>query len=167
MTLERKISSVFKLDENTWMKHANPWSVITRNTVLPILIIAFWSRIWLGWWALIPILIALIWVFVNPRVFSKPKSTNNWASKAVLGERVWRNRNKIAVPDHHKLMPNILSIISAIGGILVIYGVFQYHLWVTLLGSVLIYAGKLWFLDRMVWLFENMKQVPKYKKWLY
>ena len=28
-----------------------------RNTVLPLLIIAFWSPLWLGWWALVPIVL--------------------------------------------------------------------------------------------------------------
>lgn len=47
MTIERKIASFFRLNDETWKRHANPWSVISRNTVLPLLIIAFWSRIWL------------------------------------------------------------------------------------------------------------------------
>ena len=34
MTLERKIASAFRMDDETWKRHANPWSVWTRNTVL-------------------------------------------------------------------------------------------------------------------------------------
>lgn len=31
-----------------------------------------------------------------------------------------------------------------------------------------VYAGKVWFLDRMVWLYEDMKEVtPEYSGWLY
>ena len=26
MTLEKKIGSAFKMDDDTWMKHANPWN---------------------------------------------------------------------------------------------------------------------------------------------
>ena len=41
-------------------------------------------------------------------------------------------------------------------------------LWPTILGAVLIYAGKLWFCDRMVWLYEDMKETdPRYRSWLY
>lgn len=48
MTLERKIAQTFALDDETWLRHANPWSLVLRNTVLPHLILAFWSRLWLG-----------------------------------------------------------------------------------------------------------------------
>lgn len=54
MTLERKIANVFNLTSENWMKHSNPWSVWTRYSVLPIIVIAFWSRLWIGWWCLIP-----------------------------------------------------------------------------------------------------------------
>ena len=54
MTLERKIAKLFKLTDENWMKHANPWSVWTRYSVLPIIVLAFWSRVWIGWWSLIP-----------------------------------------------------------------------------------------------------------------
>ena len=29
------------------------------------------------------------------------------------------------------------------------------------------FVGKLWFLDRMVWLYEDMKDVGEYGEWLY
>uniref|UniRef100_A0A832H3E3 Uncharacterized protein n=1 Tax=Oscillatoriales cyanobacterium SpSt-402 TaxID=2282168 RepID=A0A832H3E3_9CYAN len=58
MTLERKIATAFHMSEETWARHANPRSVWTRFTVLPMLILAIWSRIWLGWWSLAPIAIA-------------------------------------------------------------------------------------------------------------
>lgn len=87
MTIERKIASFFRLNDETWKRHANPWSVISRNTVLPLLIIAFWSRIWLSWWALIPVFLATAWTWLNPRLFSEPDSFENWCSKAVFGER--------------------------------------------------------------------------------
>lgn len=34
-------------------------------------------------------------------------------------------------------------------------------------GFVLLYVGKLWFLDRMVWLYQDMQRVPEYRTWLY
>lgn len=54
MTLERKIAAAFNMSEDAWARHANPWSVWTRiATALPLLILAVWSRVWLGWRSLI------------------------------------------------------------------------------------------------------------------
>jgi hypothetical protein len=115
VTKEQKIASLFAMDEETWARHANPWSIWTRNTVLPVLIIAFWSRVWLGIWAVIPVVIAILWVWINPRLFKKPESTDNWASKSVLGERICLNRKLVPVPDRHRMAPNILSTVSGTG----------------------------------------------------
>ena len=167
MTVERKISKLFNLTDDNWMKHTNPWSVWTRYSVLPIIVLAFWSRIWFGWWHLIPAIISLAWMFFNPVFFRKPKSTMNWASKSVLGERVYLNRDKINIPKHQKLPPNILNAISSVGMILAIYGIVMLYVWPTILGIALAYLGKSWYLDRMVWLYEDMKDLPEYKKWLY
>jgi hypothetical protein len=52
--------------------------------------------------------------------------------------------------------------------LLCIWGVVQLALWPTVLGAVIQYAGKFWFLDRMVWLFEDMRDTdPKYAQWVY
>jgi len=167
MTFERKIAKLFNLTDENWMKHANPWSVWTRYSVLPVIALAFWSRVWIGWWSLIPSIISLAWMFFNPVLFKKPRSTNNWASKSVLGERVWQNRDKIAIPKRHKTLPNILNGISSVGMILSIWAIVALSIWPAILGISLAYLGKSWYLDRMVWLYEDMKHLPEYEKWLY
>ena len=168
MSLEKHLAKSFGLNEENWMRHSNPWSVWTRNTALPLLIFAFWSRVWIGWYSLIPISIAILWTWFNPRLFKKPASTKNWASRAVLGERVWMNRKNVEVPERHRVFPNILSGIAGLGGLLVIVGVYQTHIWITFVGSILVYSGKLWFLDRMVWLYMDMKDKNEdYAKWTY
>ncbi|MBK22879.1 MAG: hypothetical protein NXH75_09850 [Halobacteriovoraceae bacterium] len=168
MTLERKIAKIFNLTEENWMKHANPWSVWTRYSVLPVIIISFWSRTWIGYWHLIPALISIAWMFFNPIFFKKPKSTRNWASKSVLGERVFLNRDKIEIPLVHKSsIYKILNTISSIGMLISIWSIVSYSIWGAILGTVLTYLGKSWYLDRMVWLYEDMKEVPEYSKWLY
>ncbi|MDJ0590488.1 MAG: hypothetical protein QNJ72_10885 [Pleurocapsa sp. MO_226.B13] len=168
MNLERNIANSFKMDEVTWLRHANPWSVGTRFTVLPLLILAIWSRLWLGWFSLLPVAIALLWMWFNPRVFPQPKSTNNWASKAVLGERVWLNRDNIPVPQHHQKIPNILNLISASGIPFLVLGLVNLEIYPTLIGTILVILGKLWFIERMVWLYEDMKDNhAEYSSWLY
>lgn len=168
MTLERTIANSFQMDDRTWMRHANPWSGWTRFTVLPLIILAIWSRVWLGWLSLLPIAISLVWMWLNPRLFSKPQTTNNWISKGVLGERVWLNRDSIPVPEHHQRVPNILSIVSALGIPFLILGLVNLEIYPTLMGVILINMGKLWFIDRMVWLYEDMKDDNSlYRSWLY
>jgi uncharacterized protein DUF6653 len=58
-------------------------------------------------------------------MFRKPVSTDNWASKAVLGERVWINRKQIPVPEHHRIVPNLLSGISGLGLPFLIWGLWK------------------------------------------
>ena len=42
------------LSEQSWARHANPWSVWTRYAAFPQLVIAVWSYHAIGWWALVP-----------------------------------------------------------------------------------------------------------------
>lgn len=169
MTIERKIASIFHLTDENWMKHANPISVWTRYPVLPIIVLAFWSRAWIGWWCLLPGLLAILWMFLNPVLFAKPASTKNWASKAVLGERVYLNRDKIKIPAKHDVsLHKILNGIASIGMILTLWSIVYYSVWGAILGISLAYIGKSWYLDRMVWLYEDMKNKDEaYKSWEY
>lgn len=169
MTIERKIAAAFKMSDEAWLRHANPWSGWTRfATVLPLLILAIWSRAWLGWWSLLPITVAVLWMWLNPHVFPKPHSTNHWISKGVLGERVWLNRDRVPVPQHHRRVPELLNTIAAVGGIFVIWGLVAFSVWGIVFGYTLVTLGKLWYIDRMVWLYGEMKDVnPEYRSWLY
>ena len=162
MTIERTIAQMFRMDNETWLRHANPWSGILRLTAFPALIIAFWSRLWLGWWAVIPVALALLWTWFNPRIFPASRSLDHWISRGVLGERVWLNRDTMPVPVHHRTAPNILSAVSALGLLFVVWGVLVFDPWPTLFGTMLAYMGKLWFVDRMDWLWQDMKDMPEY-----
>jgi hypothetical protein len=131
------------------------------------LILAGWSRVWIGWWAALPFGALLLWAWLNPRVFSPPAFTDSWAAKAAFGERVWLNRDRVSIPPHHRLAPRLLTVVALLGTALVIWGVVALAVWPTLLGAVLAYGGKLWFTDRMVWLYEDMKDAdPVYRSWL-
>lgn len=167
MTLERTVSRFFVLDDETWMRHANPWSFWTRLPILLAFVVAIWSRIWVGRWAVIPVAILIVWTFVNPRAFRKPDSTKNWVSKAVFGERIWKDRDRITIPEHHHRFPTLLTGIALLGILFIIWGVYHLHIWPTILGLGTTYIGKLWYLDRMVWLYNDMKEHEEYQKWLY
>jgi hypothetical protein len=168
MSIEQKITTIFAMTDEVWMRHANPWSVWTRYAALPILVLSIWSRVWIGWWSIIPIALSVIWIWINPRAFKKPVSTNNWASMAVLGERVWLHREAIAVPQHFEPVIRVLSILSSIGTLVCIVGLFLQSFWMTIFGIAVLILSKSWFLDRMVWLYQEMKGTDdEYRKWFY
>ncbi|MCE0494880.1 DUF6653 family protein [Vibrio salinus] len=169
MTFEKKIADVFRLTDENWMRHANPLSVWTRYSVLPLIIMAFWSRLWIGWWCLLPGTLSILWMFLNPIVFKAPKTTKNWASKAVLGERVYLNRDNIPLPAHHNTpLYTILNGISSVGFLLAVWSTVYFSVWGAISGIAMAYLGKSWFLDRMVWLYEDMKNLNQtYQNWEY
>ncbi|MEJ7614441.1 MAG: DUF6653 family protein [Candidatus Fervidibacter sacchari] len=69
--VEKLTSKLFRLDDEGWMRHANPWSGLTRVPCLALLVAAFWSRVWLGWYSAIPIAAILLWTHFNPRCFGE------------------------------------------------------------------------------------------------
>ena len=77
-----------------------------------------------------------------------------------------KNRDKVPVPRHHRRMPHILTAVAAVGVLLLVWGLVELAIWPTLLGMSLTFLGKLWFVDRMVWLYEEMKDAtPEYRDW--
>jgi hypothetical protein len=83
-----------------------------------------------------------------------------------MGERVWLNRDAVPVPAYHRTVPNVLSAVSAISVLFIIWGVLVFDLWPTLFGTMLAYLSKLWFVDRMVWIWQDMQDAtPEYRSW--
>ena len=156
MTWESRIASVFRLDEAGWARHANPWSGWTRFVTLPLLVAAIWSRTWLGYWSLIPVALALWWTWFNPRAFAPAEDDHAWMTKCVLGERFWSNRADIGVPERHRTIPNLLNVASMTGLPFLVWGLITSQLWPTVLGMVLIAGAKLWYVDRMAILYDDM-----------
>ncbi|WP_108866391.1 DUF6653 family protein [Aquimarina aquimarini] len=156
MTLEKRFAKIFNLEGDTWIKHTNPWSIWTRFATLPFLIVAIWSRVWISWYCLIPIILLLIWIKINPTLFKKPTSFDNWGAKSVLGERYWSERKENPVPKHHHRVVFILTILQTIGGITLMIGLWKLEINLTIIGGIIIYLAKMWFLDRMVWIFDDM-----------
>lgn len=159
MTLENRIASAFGLNDTGWARHANPWSGWTRViTTLPLFVAAIWSRAWLGYWSLIPIAVALWWIWFNPRAFGPARNDHAWISKCVLGERFWSNRKEAPVPERHRWLPDALNIASLAGFPFLIWGLARFELWPTVLGMTLITGAKLWYIDRMAILYDDMVQ---------
>lgn len=144
------------MDDVIWARHANPLSVYSRFSILPLMTLSILSRVWLGWGALLPIGLVLLWTWWNPRAFGPPSSTNNWASYGTFGERLFLNRRSVPIPDHHSAWGIGLSIVSGFGAVVWIWGLWIIDPGLILAGLTLMVGGKTWFFDRMVWLYHDM-----------
>ena len=160
MSVESALAKVFGLrGEDAWHRHANPCSVYTRIPIPLMLVVAIWSRAWIGWWSLVPIGIVLVWTVINPRVFPPPRSLDHWASRSVLGETYWAARKQKPIPARHRVAPLVLSAISAAGLPFLVWGLIVLDPWITAFGLVVQMAGKLWFLDRMALLYDDVSSI--------
>lgn len=153
-----RVAQAFGLKGDSWMRHANPMSVWTRFAVVPLLVLSIWSRDWIGWWCLIPIGLSLVWMMVNPLFFHEPRSTNTWASKGVFGERIWSEGDRSTFPrEFRSKVPAVATAFQVVGLAALVYGLVVLDPEVTVLGVVIIQLAKVWYIDRMVLLFEAMK----------
>ena len=169
-TGDRKIARAFGLEGDGWMKHANPASVWTRFSALSLFALAIWSRDWIGVWCLIPVALAVVWLFVNPLFFTAPKSTRNWASRSVLGERIWVDRDKIELPEQFRSRaPSLVAnAYSTIGLGFLAFGLIDLNVLATVAGLLIAHGGKACYLDRISLLFAEMKRrSPEYAAWDY
>lgn len=80
-------------DGSLWSRHANPWSVWTLVVAYPTLILAIYRRDG-------PLLAGvLLFVAANPLLASPPETDDAWATRVVLGERVWLERGLLSSPE--------------------------------------------------------------------
>lgn len=167
MDIGTAVARTFRMDDAAWARHASPWSVWTRVPTLIPLLAAIWSHTSIGWWSLVAVVTVVIWAAVNPRAFPPPATTDNWASKATFGERVWLNRSRIEIPPHHRRTATVLTTIAALAFAIAVVGAWLNEPLSTCIGGTTAFLSKLWFCDRMVWLYEDMKDKDiTYRSWL-
>lgn len=167
MDLFTALERLMRMDERAWRRHASPWSVWTRVAAFPLLVLAIWSRVWIGWWAAPAIAAIVVFLFANPRLFPPPGQPDNWASKATFGERAYLARRTVPIPRHHRRAAAVLTTVAIVGAAVLVYGLVRLEITATLVGLAVAAGAKLWFVDRMVWLFEDMcRTEPRYRDWL-
>ena len=140
------------LSDRVWRRHANPWSVWTRLPILFLTSATLWYREVLGisQWVLLAVLAG--WTWINPRVFPEPARFDSWASRSTLGERTWLDRRHHPIPRHHQAVIRMLIVVTAAGFVCLAIGLWRLEALPSVSGLLACYMGKLWFLDRMVWL---------------
>ncbi len=143
------------MNDEAWRRHANPWSVFTRFVAIPAMILAIWSRTWIGWWALLPISMTLVWLWINPHVFPAVSATSSWAAKGIFGERLWLEGQSEFPRDYGPILRWLMSI-GVVGLIMIAWGLFAFHVWVTIIGTVLVVMAQLWRIDRLGILYESI-----------
>ena len=156
MDLYRAAEKLMGMQDADWRRHANPLSVWTRFTCLPLLVIAIYARQWLGVWAVPLVALAAGWTWFNPRAFPPPADYGTWASRGTLGERIFLARDRLGVPAHHVRAAHVLTGLSALGALPLIYGLIVLNPWATVFGVVATILPKVWFCDRMVWIHAEM-----------
>jgi len=156
----------FAMDDETWARHANPLSGWTRLPIAPLIVLAIWARVWIGWWCLLPTILLIGWAWINPRTFPPPARADTWMSRAVHGERVLLNAADIPIPTHHAAATRWLTFASVLGLPPLAYGLWVLEVGWVIAGLVHAVGAKLWMLDRMVWLYDDMaKEHPSYRAW--
>ena len=156
MSIEARMARTFGLDEDGWQRHANPWSVYTRIPIPVLLAAAISTRTRIGRWSLVPVGLVCAWTAINPRAFPPPRSVDHWASRAVLGETYWARRKEVPVPPRHRVAPNVLGAASALGVPFIARGLVVRDGWMVPFGLAVQTAGKIWFIDRMALLYDDV-----------
>jgi hypothetical protein len=159
------IANIFTMSDEIWRRHAHPWSVYTRFAAIPPLVLAIWSRSWIGWWCLVPLSLVLIWLWLNPRVFPPVHTPTQWASKGIFGERIWA-RQRDAVPPHHRTAFRLIAIPGLAGIALLAWGLVTLDLCTTIIGIVLVAIAQLWRIDRLVWMYDELQEAV-HPTWLH
>jgi hypothetical protein len=72
----------------------------------------------------------------------------------------------VPIPRRFERTADLLTSGAAVGVAIAAYGFTVADFWASLFGCTLAVVFKMWFVDRMVWLFEVMKAAdPRYAGW--
>ncbi|MFE1937612.1 DUF6653 family protein [Streptomyces sp. NPDC059474] len=151
MTRKSAAAAVHRMSDETWQRHANPWSVWTRFAAIPAFELAVWSRQWLGWWCLAAVLAVVVWLWLNVHLF-KPVEPTSWAARGIYGEQLHVDAK---VPAEHKATLNWLIASGLTGFALIAWGLTTLNIWPLILGTVMVVLAQLWRIDRYGLLFQQ------------
>lgn len=166
MVYDKIAMKLMSMSDDVWVRHANPWSVWTRIAMFPLWFLALWSWVWIGWWAVVPAGLLAAWTWLNPRVFRPYTDDRPWSTRGVLGERIFVNRKTVPIPREHLVAAHTLSALAGVSLVGAIVGFVRADFGLALGGWLLAITFKLWFVDRMVWLYERMRNAtPAYQAW--
>lgn len=156
MPWEDYLARSFGLDDNGWVRHANPASGWSRlATGLPLIILAAWSRVWMGWWAAALFLLVVVWLWLSPRLFAPTTDDTAWMSRAVPGERLWTRRRDFRLPEAETVLPHAFNALAGLSSLVLIFGLVVLYPAATALGAVGTFFFKFGFVHRMAVLYDR------------
>ena len=137
------------MKNKTWARHSNPLSGWSRVVGFFVMMYAIYIH---NWWLLGGV---VVFIAVNPLIFPKPKKQTQWMSRAVLGEQIY-TKGKVLRWD----FPTLLNLGNGIFFILGVWGAWYQYWEIAVFGTILSSVFKLWFLDRMVFLYDESNKKP-------
>jgi hypothetical protein len=149
-----KVAVIFRMTDESWQRHANPWSVWTRFAAIPLMILAIWSRQWFGWWCLAPIAAVVVWLWLNPHVFPPITRPTSWTARGIYGEKLWLQNRTLISADHRRVL-RLLTVVASAGFALLVFGLVALLIWPTVFGATLVVLGQLSRIDRFSMLYDE------------
>lgn len=160
MSILDRYASAAGMTDEAWKRHANPWSVWTRFAAIPAMILAIWSRTWIGWWALAPVALVIVWLAVNPHAFPAIEHPDSWTARGIYGERMWL-KDRSLVKGAYRGVQRLLVAVGLAGFALLVFGLIALQVWPTVFGATLITLGQLWRIDRLGQLYLASQQLDR------
>lgn len=99
------------------------------------------------------LIVTVIWIVINPVIFPKPKSIDNWMSMGVVGEEIYFAEGKKIKKD----LPTLLNVLNIPAFVAFIYFCWQQQIEPAILSGIIVMVIKFWFIDRMAQLAKKEK----------
>ncbi|MFI6921818.1 DUF6653 family protein [Nonomuraea spiralis] len=154
MKLTQAAAATFGLNDDSWKRHANAWSVWTRMAGLAPILLPIYFRDALGWWAPAPIVAGVIWMWLNPHAFKPVYEPRSWAEKGIYGEKMYAADHSLAAEAHRPALRWLIAM-AALGAAIMVYGLVRVEAWPAVFGWALIFISQLWQIDRFVAIYEE------------
>jgi hypothetical protein len=133
------------LIEKAWRRHSSPWSVWTRVLSFPLVFVPLWNRSWKQGAAV------AAWFAINPVLFPEPEDDSSWATRGVLGEKLWTAER----PRDLLMLLGTVSAVLGAGGLLFAY---KRRFWPMMLCASAAFPLLLWRIDRYAVYYEQHRR---------
>jgi hypothetical protein len=133
------------LSERVWRRHSSPWSVWTRILSYPLVYLPFWNRSWKQGAAV------AAWFAANPVIFPEPEDDSSWATRGVLGEKLW-------MAERPRDLIMLISAASGMVGVVGLVAAYRRRFWPMMLCASAGFLLVLWGIDRYTVYYDQHKE---------